>query len=75
MAQLAAFRNGKIVSLHHSHKAAEKAAGKNGQVLYPAGYENNNEAQYTADGEQLFIAPEQTGYHFVSINGFYDQIY
>jgi|GEM_PF-5531071 len=73
----AAYRDGKIVSLHFSHKAAEKAVGKKGQVLYPAF--GNEQPEFVA-GEfgwkyQVFVAPEETGHQYISLNGLLDPIY
>jgi len=73
----AAYRDGKIISLHYSHRAAEKAAGKKGQVLYPALGTGKPEFYTDKNGidHQVFLAPDETGHRCISLNGLIDPIY
>jgi len=73
----AAYRGGRIISLHYSHKAAEKAAGEKGQVLYPALGNGKPEFYIDKNGieHQVFLAPDETGHRCITLNGLLDRIY
>ena len=75
--ECAAYRDGKIISLHYSHKAAKRATGKKGKVLYPALGNGKSEFVTDKDGveHQVFLAPEETGHRHITLDGLLDPIY